>query len=76
MPFETAGSSPRNIGTQCDNIDVESVRGETRTVKTVLKKYFYMGVRTSDPLLNVIKWIAYFTEVSLSHKRDLKSPPF
>jgi len=52
MPYETAGATPRNMGTQCENI-YESAR----------EKYFGLGVRTSDPLLNVVKWIAYITEI-------------
>ena len=61
-------TSPRNIGTQCENIDLES-GSENGTVKKGLcltenlKKYFGLGVQVSDPLLNVVKWIAYITEV-------------
>ena len=61
-------TSPRNIGTQCENIDLES-GSENGTVKKglcfteSLKKYFGLGVQVSDPLLNVVKWIAYITEV-------------
>ena len=63
-------TSPRNIGTQCENIDLES-GSENGTVKKGLcltenlKKYFGLGVQVSDPLLNAAKWIAYITEVKL-----------
>ena len=68
MPDETAGASPRNIGTQCENIDVESATENNSTrkglwLRSALKKYFSLGIRTSDPLLNAAKWIAYVTEV-------------
>jgi hypothetical protein len=53
--------------TQCENIDVEN----QDTVITVyhidgvfsLRKYFGLDVCTTDPLLNVVKWIAFFTEI-------------
>ena len=63
-------TSPRNIGTQCENIDLES-GNENGTVKKGLcltenlKKYFGLGVQVSDPLLNAAKWIAYITKVKL-----------
>ena len=63
-------TSPRNIGTQCENIDLEA-GSENGTVKKGLcltenlKKYFGLGVQVSDPLLNAAKWIAYITEVKL-----------
>ena len=63
-------TSPRNIGTQCENIDLE-IGSENGTVKKGfcltenLKKYFGLGVQVSDPLLNAAKWIAYITEVKL-----------
>ena len=63
-------TSPRNIGIQCENIDLES-GSENGTVKKglclteSLKKYFGLGVQVSDPLLNAAKWIAYITEVKL-----------
>jgi len=68
MPDERGGATPRNIGTQCENIDVESARENSSTrkrlwLKSAVKKYFRLGVHTSDPLLNVAKWIAYVTEV-------------
>jgi len=59
--------TPRNIGTQCENIDVESATESNSTrrklwLRSAVKKYFSLGVRTSDPLLNAAKWIAYVTE--------------
>ena len=62
------GFTPRNIETQCENIEVENQ--DTVSVGPYhvdgvfsLRKYFGLDVRTSDPLLNVVKWIAFFTEV-------------
>ena len=52
MPYEPAGATPRNMGTQCQNIDAENQN-------------------TSDPLLKVVLWIAYLTEVSYFHMRDV-----
>jgi len=68
MPEERGGATPRNIGTQCENIDVESATENNSTrkrlwLKSAVKKYFRLGVDTSDPLLNVAKWIAYVTEI-------------
>ena len=68
MPDERGGATPRNIGTQCENIDVESATENSSPrkrlwQKTAVKKYFRLGVHTSDPLLNAAKWIAYATEV-------------
>jgi len=65
MPDET----PRNIGTQCEDIDVESSTRENNApskrlwLKAAVKKYFRLGVHMSDPLLNAAKWIAYVTEI-------------
>ena len=64
----TVRTAPRNIGTQFENIDLESAsENGTMTkglwLKGSLKKYFGLGVQVSDPLLNVVKWIAYITEV-------------
>jgi len=61
-------SAPRNIGTQCENIDLESASENVTMTKDLwlkgsLKKYFGLGVQVSDPLLNVVKWIAYITEI-------------
>ena len=68
MSYATDGASPKNMGTQCENTNVEN----QNTVRTSgLRKYFGLGVHTSDPLLNVVKWIAYFTEVSCFHVRDV-----
>jgi len=63
-------TSPRNIGTQCENIDLESGSENVTMTKGLcftesLKKYFGLGVQVSDPLLNAAKWIAYITEVKL-----------
>ena len=68
MPDERGGATPRNIGTQCENIDVESATENSSTrkrrwLKSPVKKYFRLGVQTSDPLLNAAKWVAYVTEV-------------
>jgi len=69
MPDETSGATPRNIGTQCEDIDVESANRENSSsskklwLKAAVKKYFRFGVHTSDPLLNAAKWIAYVTEI-------------
>jgi hypothetical protein len=68
MPDERGGATPRNIATQCENIDVESATENNSTkkrlwLKSAVKKYFRLGVHTSDPLLNVAKWIAYVTEI-------------
>ena len=66
----TVSIAPRNIGTQCENIDLESA-SESGTMtkglwlKKSLKNYFGIPVQVSDPLLNVAKWIAYVTEVSV-----------
>jgi len=64
----TVSIAPRNIGTQCENIDLESA-SESGTMtkglwlKKSLKNYFGIPVQVSDPLLNVAKWIAYVTEI-------------
>ena len=66
----TVRTTPRNIGTQCENIDLESAR-ESGTMtkglwlKKSLKNYFGIPVQVSDPLLNVAGWIAYVTEVGV-----------
>ena len=57
-----------NIVTQSENIDVESATENSSPrkrlwQKTAVKKYFRLGVHTSDPLLNAAKRIAYVTEV-------------
>jgi len=64
----SAEATPRNIGTQCENVDLESAGANNTTRKELwlrssLKKYFRLGVCTSDPLLNAVKWIAYGTEI-------------
>jgi len=67
MP-STVRPAPRNIGTQCENIYLESAR-ESGTMtkglwlKKSFKNYFGIPVQVSDPLLNVAKWIAYVTEI-------------
>ena len=68
--MSSMSSAPRNIGTQCENIDLESASDNVTITKGLelkgsLKKYFGLGVQVSDPLLNVVKWIAYITEVKL-----------
>ena len=61
MPYAIVGATPRNMGTQCENIDVEN---QNTDGKSGLRKYFGLGIHTSDPLLNVVKWITYLTEVT------------
>jgi len=56
------------MGTQCENVDMESASENNPTteelsLRSSLKKYFRLGVRISDPLLNFVKWIAYITEI-------------
>ena len=53
---------PKLVVSMCDNEDEEPAR-ERQCLKTALAKYFNLGIRTSDPLLTVAKWIAYVTEV-------------
>ena len=60
MPYAIVGATPRNMGTQCENIDVEN---QNTDGKSGLRKYFGLGIHTSDPLLNVVKWITYLSEV-------------
>ena len=72
MAYATDGTTP-----QCENIDIEnqdtvrtSVIENQDTVRTSgLRKYFC--VHTSDPLLDVVEWISYSTEVSFFHMRDV-----
>jgi len=53
MPYATDRATP-----QCGNVDIEN----QDTVRTSgLRKYFC--VHTSDPLLDVVEWISYSTEV-------------
>ena len=61
MQNTTYGASPRNMGTQCQNVENE----HTDVRKSGLRKYFGLGVHTTDPLLNLLKWITYFTEVHI-----------
>ena len=63
MPNSTDGASPRNMGTQCENTDVDNQDTDVRI--SGLRKYFGLGVHTTDPLLNLLKWITYFTEVHI-----------
>ena len=56
------------MGTRCENVDMESASENNPTteelsLRSSLKKYFRLGVRISDPLLDFVKWIAYITEV-------------
>jgi hypothetical protein len=69
------GFTPRNIKSQCENIEVENQ--DTVSVGPYhvdgvfsLRKFFGLDVRTSDPLLNVVKWIAFFTKVPCFEMRD------
>ena len=71
-PYATDGITPRNIETQCENIDVENLStAELAEFYGLNRKYFGLDVRTSDPLLNVVKWIAIFTEVPCFDMRDV-----
>ena len=58
---------PRLVVTsENDDADPARERNTTRKgqrLKTVLTKYFNLGICTSDPLLTVAKWISYVTEV-------------
>ena len=71
LPENSGEVTPRNMGTQCENLEiVESGSENDLTIKRLwlravlkVKQYFGFGVRTSDPLLNVVKWIALITEV-------------
>ena len=76
MPDETDGEDGgyrwgilgNIMTTQCENIDVESATENSSPrkrlwLKSAVKKYFRLGVHTSDPLLNAAKRIAYVTEV-------------
>ena len=65
MPYEPA-EPPRNMITQCENIDVEN----QNTVRPGL------GAHTSDPLLKVVEWIAWLTEVSYFQMRDVINTSF
>ena len=56
-----------NIETQCEIIDVE----DQDSVGPYLRELFCLDVRTSDPLLNVVKWIAFFTWVPCFDMRDV-----
>ena len=67
-------TAPRNIGTQCEKNYFIGSRSESKRVRKLcerlwlkenLKKYLRLGVQVTDPLLNVAKWIAYVTEVSV-----------
>ena len=74
-PYATDGITPRNIETQCENIDVENLStAELAEFYGLNRKYFGLDVRTTDPLLNVVKWIAFFTEVpcfDISYMKDV-----
>ena len=71
LPENSGEVTPRNMGTQCENLEIVESGGENGpTIKRLwlravlnVKQYFGFGVRTSDPLLNVVKWIALITEV-------------
>ena len=55
---------------ELENVDAESATENNEAFKGLLSRIFYsyfrLGLRTSDPLLNVVKWIAYTTEVEFS----------
>ena len=55
---------------ELENVDAESATENNEAFKGLLARIFYsyfrLGLRTSDPLLNVVKWIAYTTEVEFS----------
>ena len=59
-PYATDGISLRNIDVENQN----TVRPYHNGGVFGLRKYFDLDVHTSDPLLNVVKWIAILTEVS------------
>ena len=71
LPENSGEVTPRNMGTQCENLEIVESGGENGpTIKRLwlravlnVKQYFGFGVRTSDPLLNIVKWIALITEV-------------
>ena len=71
LPENSSEVTPKNMGTQCENFEnVELGSYNDRTKKRLwlravltVKKYFGFGVHTSDPLLNIVKWIALITEV-------------
>ena len=62
-------TQPRLLVTS-DIDDVEPARERNTSrkgqhLKRALTKYFNLGIRTSDPLLTLAKWMAYVTEVSI-----------
>ena len=66
MPYGPDGANPSKMRTQCANVDVEN----QNTVRTGL------GAHTSDPLLKVVEWIAWLTEVSYFHVKDVIDTSF
>ena len=71
LPENSSEVTPTNMGTQCENFENVELGSENDPTKKRLwlravlkvKKYFGFGVHTSDPFLNVVKWIVYITEV-------------
>ena len=71
LPENSSEVTPKNMGTQCENFENVELGSENDPTKKRLwlravfnvKKYFGFGVHTSDPFLNVVKWIVYITEV-------------
>ena len=71
LPENSGEVTLKNMGTQCENLEIVELGSENDPTKKRLwiravlnvKKYFGFGVRTSDPLLNIVKWIALITEV-------------
>ena len=48
---------------------------ERQCLKTALIKYFNLGIHTSDPLLTVVEWIAYISEVQFPMFYQFTHPP-
>ena len=63
MPYGPDGANPRKMQTHCANVDVEN----QNTVRTG---------HTSDPLLKVVESIAWLTEVSYFHVKDVIDTSF
>ena len=71
LPENSGEVTLKNMGTQCENLENVELGSENDPTKKRLwlravlkvKKYFGFGVHTSDPFLNVVKWIVYITEV-------------
>ena len=71
MPYGPDGATPRNLRTQCENVDVENQTTGPQDHWTRPDHRTGLGVHTSDPLLKVVEWIAWLTEVSYFQMRDV-----